>query len=520
MAQGRRTRHLATVLFLDIVGSTQIAAELGDARWRELLGRFRSFVRSDLRRYKGHEEDTAGDGFFITFDQPAQAVRAAAAIVADVQRLGLDVRCGLHFGEVEMIEGERGGIAVHIGARVMALAGGADVLMTSTVRDVIVGTPMTLEDRGSHDLKGVPGSWQVWRLTTLDGSALPAPLEHDRAAATRAVPPTGRSRTGRRAVAAIAAVAVVGIVIATLAFVTAPSVPPTIVRIDPTTNAIVAQITDGYRSEHRPNSLWSVNGALWQASTTDFQGLVRRDMETGAVQQTISVTGDPSAGAFGFGSIWIGGTSAPGSVDRWDAVTGRPLAHLDAGVPISSMDAGQTAVWVLGEAGDLVRIDPLSDRVVGTYDTSTTKPGVVVALGDHVWVCDCEYHRIAEFDPSTNRIVRTLTFAEAGFLVGLTDDKGGKTAWLLDPQAATLTPIDTATGEAGQPIGIGANLHGATVSFGSVWVAAGEKVLRVRAGGPEVVARIAMPNGMSAGAIAADPTTGALWVGDCGCPID
>jgi hypothetical protein len=302
--------------------------------------------------------------------------------------------------------------------------------------------------------------------------------------------------------------------------VTAPPTPPTIVRIDPTTNAIVAQITDAYRSEHRPNSLWSVNGALWQASTTDFQGLVRRDMETGAVKQTIPVTGDPSAGAFGFGSIWIGGTSTPGSVDRWDAVTGRPVAHLEAGVPIASMDAGQTAVWVLGEAGDLVRIDPLSDRVVGTYDTSTTKPGVVVALGDRVWVCDCEYHRIAEFDPSTNRIVRTLTFAEAGFLVGLTDEKGGKTAWLLDPQAATLTPIDAASGEAGQPIGIGANLHGATVSFGSVWVAAGDKVLRVRAGGPEVVARIVMPKGMSAGAIAADPTTGALWVGDCGCPID
>lgn len=184
------------------------------------------------------------------------------------------------------------------------------------------------------------------------------------------------------------------------------------------------------------------------------------------------------------------------------------------------MDTGQTAVWVLGDTGELVRIDPLSNRIVGTYGTSTTKPGVVVALADHVWICDCEYHRIAEFDPAANKVVRTLTFAEAGFLVGLTGDQGRKTAWLLDPDAATLTPIDTASGQAGQPIGIGANLHGATVSFGDVWVAAGDKVLRVRGDGPQVVARIAMPRGMSAGAIAADPDTGALWVGDCGCPIE
>jgi DNA-binding beta-propeller fold protein YncE len=145
---------------------------------------------------------------------------------------------------------------------------------------------------------------------------------------------------------------------------------------------------------------------------------------------------------------------------------------------------------------------------------------VVVALGDDVWVCDCEYHRIAEFDPAADKVVRTLTFAQSGFLVGLTGSEGRKTAWLLDPDGATLTPIDSTSGAAGQPIGIGANLHGATVSFGDVWVAAGDKVLRVRGDGPQVVARIPMPRGMSAGAIAADPATGALWVGDCGCPLD
>jgi class 3 adenylate cyclase len=520
MAQRRGARRLATIVFLDIVGSTEIAAELGDARWRELLRRFRAIVRSDLKRHKGHEEDTTGDGFFLTFDQPAQALRAALAIVGDVHEVGLDVRCGLHFGEAEMIEGERGGIAVHIGARVMSLGGAAEILMTSTVRDVIVGTEMTLEDAGSHELKGVPGTWQVWRLASLDGAAVPGPIDPGQGAAARTGQASSASRSRRRLLVGVAAVAIVAMVAAVTAVVTAAPTPPTIIRIDPATNAIVQEITDPYRSEHRPNSLWSVNGALWQASTTNFQGLVRRDMQTGAVQQTIPVAGDPTAGAFGFGSIWIGGTSDPGSIDRWDAVTGRPLARLEVDLTIASMDASQTALWVLGDTGRLVRIDPLSNHIVGTYGTSTTKPGVVVALGDRVWVCDCEYHRIAEFDPTANTVVRTLTFAEAGFLVGLTDDQGRKTAWLLDPEAATLTPIDTVTGEAGQPIGIGTNLHGATVSFGSIWIAAGDKVLRVRGDGPQVVARIAMPRGMSAGAIAADPDTGALWVGDCGCPID
>jgi class 3 adenylate cyclase/DNA-binding beta-propeller fold protein YncE len=515
-----RTRRLATILFLDIVGSTQVAAELGDARWRELLGRFRAIVRSELKRHKGHEEDTAGDGFFITFDQPAQAVRAAAAIVGDVHGIGLDVRCGLHFGETETIEGQRGGIAVHIGSRVMSLASAAEIVMTSTMRDLIVGTEVSLEDAGTHELKGVPGTWQVWRLRTLDGAPLPEPMDAERAAAARAgQAPDARRNRRRRLVIGTAAVAMIAALGAVIAAVTAAPTPPTLVKIDPATNAIALQVTDEYRSKHYPNGLWSVNGALWQASTQGFMGLVRRDMATGAVLQKIPVTGDPRAGAFGFGSIWMGGISDPGSIDRWDAVTGKPVAHLKVTVTIVSMDAGKTAIWALGDKGGLLQIDPISNEVVATYDTPTTKPGVVVALGDHVWVCDCEYHRIVEFDPAADSVVRTMSFPQAGFLVGLNDQKGRKTAWLLDPQAATLTPIDVASGKAGQPIGIGANLHAATVSFGSLWVAAGDRVLRYRGSGPEEIARIAMPKGMSAGAIAADPDTGALWVGDCGCPI-
>ena len=526
MSRAAPGRRLATILFLDIVGSTQIAAELGDRRWRELLGRFREVVRSELKRHHGHEEDTAGDGFFATFSQPAQALRAAVAIVRAVQEIGLDVRCGLHFGESETIEGHLGGIAVHIGARIMALGGAADVLVTSTVRDLVAGGDTQWEDRGSHELKGVPGSWQVWRLEKLDVSALPAPLDPARAASIRETQRPAAARRRRRLTVVLAALvglaAVVGIVAGVVAFATgnlfAPP-PVNLLTIDPMTNTIKLELHDTYGDEHLPHALFVVNGALWQGTNKGFDGLVHRNAATGAVIDKVPLNKEPEAIAFGFGSIWLGGLTAPGSVERWDAASGEDEKTITVPAPIASIDDGPDAMWVLGQSGDLFRIDPITNQVTGTYDTGTVKPGVVVALGSDVWVCDCEFHRIVQFDPTKNKVVRTLSFPQSGFLVGLTDAAGTTTLWLLDPDASTLTPIDAVSGKAGQPIGIGANLHDAIVAFGSVWVAAGDKVLRVEGNGPLVSKRIAMPKGMSAGSIAADPKSGNLWVADCGCPL-
>jgi class 3 adenylate cyclase len=133
-------RRVVTVLFLDLVGSTAIASDLGDHRWRHLLSTFLRTVRAQLKRFGGHEEDTTGDGLFATFDAPDNAIRCAEAIATTVHELGLEVRCGLHAGGVETIDGKLGGIAVHIGARVMSLGGPAEVLVTSTVRDLVAGS--------------------------------------------------------------------------------------------------------------------------------------------------------------------------------------------------------------------------------------------------------------------------------------------------------------------------------------------------------------------------------------------
>jgi class 3 adenylate cyclase len=157
-------RVLATVLFTDIVGSTAKAAELGDARWRELLGQHHVKVRRQLERFQGHELDTAGDGFFARFDGPARAIRCACAITSSVRDLGIEIRAGLHTGECEVMGGKVGGIAVHIGARVAATAAPGEVLVSNTVKDLVAGSGIEFSDRGVAVLKGVPGEFRLFAV--------------------------------------------------------------------------------------------------------------------------------------------------------------------------------------------------------------------------------------------------------------------------------------------------------------------------------------------------------------------
>jgi class 3 adenylate cyclase len=157
-------RVLATVLFTDIVGSTQKASELGDRKWGDLLERHHETVRGLIARHRGQEVDTAGDGFFATFDGPARGLRCAQRIVQAVQPLGLEVRAGVHTGECATIDDKVGGLGVVIGARVGALAGPSEVLVSQTVKDLVVGSGFTFEDAGEHELKGVPDRWHLYRV--------------------------------------------------------------------------------------------------------------------------------------------------------------------------------------------------------------------------------------------------------------------------------------------------------------------------------------------------------------------
>ena len=157
-------RVLATVMFVDIVGSTEQATRLGDREWRDLLDRHYAIVRRQLARFRGREIDTAGDGLFATFDGPARAIRCGSAIADAVRVLGIAVRVGIHSGECEVIGEKVGGIAVHTGARIAGQAGSGEVLVSSTVRDLVAGSGIRFEDRGRHSLKGVSGEWSLFAV--------------------------------------------------------------------------------------------------------------------------------------------------------------------------------------------------------------------------------------------------------------------------------------------------------------------------------------------------------------------
>jgi class 3 adenylate cyclase len=160
------SRVLATLLFTDIVDSTKKAADLGDRRWAELLAAHHDAVRRELERFRGREIDTAGDGFLVSFDGPARAVRCAETIKAGVRTLGLEIRAGCHTGEVELDGDHVRGIAVHVGARVAALAGPSELLVSATVKDLVAGSGLLFEDAGEHELKGVPDRWHLYRVVS------------------------------------------------------------------------------------------------------------------------------------------------------------------------------------------------------------------------------------------------------------------------------------------------------------------------------------------------------------------
>ena len=157
---------LGTVLFTDIVGSTELQASIGDRAWVELVGRHHAIVRNALEQWQGIENDTAGDGFYATFDGPARAIRCALDVVSRMREIDLEIRAGVHTGECEIVEGKHAGLAVTIGSRIAAMAGPSEVLVSRTVKDLTAGSGFSFDDRGEHELKGVPDRWEVYQITS------------------------------------------------------------------------------------------------------------------------------------------------------------------------------------------------------------------------------------------------------------------------------------------------------------------------------------------------------------------
>jgi class 3 adenylate cyclase len=509
-------RRLATVLFLDIVGSTALASELGDARWRELLTRFRRVVREELRRHGGREQDTAGDGFFATFDEPARALSCAASIVVAVQQLGVDVRAGVHTGECEEIDGKLGGIAVHIGSRIMALAGPAEVLTTGTVMDLVAGSGASFEDRGVHELKGVEGSRQVFSLRAVE-TRLPEPLSPDEAAARLAlIGASKRRRPIRLALAVAALVVAAGVAVPLLAFGGGKGTPIGLIRLDGHTGHI-SQLERDTLSRGNWNNLASAGGTLWQYVGQKHQ-LFARDARSGRINYSFPIKIECACQvAVGFGSIWLLADRVVDAADvatlaRVNDASGRVVKRikLPGTTAGGTVATGNGAVWVLEDGGELFRIDPLTNRIIRTYETDAVETNTLVPLAGYDWICECVVNKILRFDPR-NGHSKTYSIAAQAFLVGI----NSSTLWLLDPQNSTLTAVDPSTGQAQPPLGLEGNPIQAVVAFGSMWAAAGDIVDRVDLK-THVRSTIAMPKGVWAGGIASDPASGAIWVENSG----
>ncbi|MFN2389312.1 MAG: adenylate/guanylate cyclase domain-containing protein [Actinomycetota bacterium] len=387
-------RVLATVMFTDIVGSTQRAAELGDRRWRDLLARHHAIVRAELRRFGGREIDTAGDGFFATFERPARAVECAAAIRSRVAPLGLEIRAAIHMGECEVMGSKLGGITVHATARVLTLAEPGQILVTGTIRDLTAGSDVLYEERGTHELKGVPGEWRVLsveRMAREDIEEEVAAAEPaDRAARRRPMTILGVA-------AALIAAVVAGVVIAngrsSKVRVTANSV----VRFDPATNEVAAAA-----SIKNPTSLsLAEDGVVWVG--TGDNTLHAIDPDDGTIAKTIGLPGPPTSIANAPGSVWVTfGFGAQGlgdeTLQRLSTATDSFEDRIALGHGVDAIAADDESAWVLDEVGErTARVDPDVGTIVSRARTGEAPKDLVLAenalwivnsLGSSVWQLD------------------------------------------------------------------------------------------------------------------------------------
>jgi YVTN family beta-propeller protein len=484
-------RRFATLLFTDIVGSTELAAELGDRGWRALLQRHHAVVRRLLRQYGGREIDTAGDGFFATFEQPARAVRCAAALVAALAKLEITIRAGLHAGEVERMGDRLGGIAVHLGARVAGTANAGEVLVSGTLRDMLAGSDLNFEDRGQHRLKGVPGEW---RLFAVDLDSVGETVAPDETHELRGQAPT-RTRARRLAAAAIvvgglAAAAVAALLLADRGSGVSP-VPGVgmVGRIDPGKNRFAGA---PIRVGSRPTGIVAGADAAW-VTNYDDRTVSRVDLRRGVVAATPAVGGTPTGVTYGAGSIWITTgfglqSRATGAVVRLVAANNElaPPLELPSGVQGIAFDG--TSVWVTNANQNTVTpIDPATSSI-GRPIPVGDKPEAVAADTHGIWVANTLSANVTHLTRDGRRLGTTpLRSQPTAVALG----EGG--VWTVSRAGATLTRLDPATGDVEATIPLAAAPNGVAAGAGAVWVTMPRAVQRVDPRTNRVVATIRLP---------------------------
>jgi peptide/nickel transport system substrate-binding protein len=506
---GIRKRFLSTVLMTDIVGSTELAAELGDSGWRDLVQMHHGLVRAALRRHGGREMDTAGDGFFAVFDAPAAAVDCALDVANGVRKLGIEIRAGVHVGEVEQIAGKLGGITVPIASRIMAAAGQGEVLVSATVRELAAGSGLIFEDRGVRQLKGVPGEWHVFAAAHAEPNpdelmGFPTAQER-RAAAVRwsEARPVWQRHPRMTAGTAL----VLAVLLATSGLlVWRPWQPPALASlaensigvIDPDRNELIGQIPVGIQ----PGGIAFGEGYVW-VTNTGADTVSQIDLATRSAVNRIPVGRAPTGIVVEKGSIWVT-NSGERTVSRINAATGAVVDKIEVGNGPTAIASSAGFLWVANTTDStVIQIDATSGSV-GRPVGVGAKPIGLAADENGLWVASEDGASITRLDPVSGiALAAPILLASRPRAIALDADalwvaSGDGTVTRVDPSARV-----TATVDVGTPLG------SIALGLDAVWVADLEgHIYRLSASDPSSTpTRIS--TGSSVGALAV--VDGDLW---------
>jgi class 3 adenylate cyclase/sugar lactone lactonase YvrE len=495
-----KDRRLVTVLFTDIAGSTERAAELGDTQWRRLLDAHNRTMRRMLKRHQGREIDTAGDGFFATFQQPAHAVDCALDMIDAVAALGLSIRAGVHMGEVDVFGPKVSGMTVHLGARLMSLASGGQVIVSSTVRDLMSGSELAFVDQGVRELKGIDAEWHVY---SIDGPPKEVPQ-------LQLPEPHEPGSWWRRPVLLVAAgaaliVGVLGGVVLTRGGEELTPGVNSVIRIngDGELDRVVAVGTSPQSIAVEGETLWVANVLDSTIQRVDLDTATARPAEGGLPTGATSIT-------TGHGLVWVG-SSLEGVLSQIDPTQPNSVQAIELGGPVSDVAFGFGAVWATDRYEPaLVKVDPDNPGDVVRYPLPEgSGPTGITASSDAIWVALHDSGEVARVDPDTGEVDTAVPSA-----AGAPDQLavGAGFVWVTVGDGDAVIRIDERTNSAFTIDDVGDGPAGIAASDQGVWVAnsLGSTVVRIDPQGGPHLATVNFDSNIGPQAVAITPS--GVWV--------
>jgi class 3 adenylate cyclase/streptogramin lyase len=510
-------RGLGAVLFTDIVGSTAIAAEMGNTRWVELVARHHRIVRRSISRFGGQEIDTAGDGFFVAFERPADAIRCGVDATEAVRELGIEIRAGIAFGELEVADRKPGGLVVNTAARVMSVAGPGEVLVPASVRDLVPGSGITFADHGVHRLKGFEDEVHLFDVTGVDGREVAPPLPVEEAVERRReiFPSAARRRSALLigAAAGLVAVVVAAALLLRHGSTELPSSGPlrdAVARIEAAGEGRIGSIVPlgtlsrlamGVGFVRHP--LVAGEGGVWLLRPPS---LVHIDPRHGDIRSATINVGIATSQwvATGFDAVWVDSAETLYRVnpatDQQEVFFRLPAA---TGIATYSFALARD-LWIGTSDGTIVRIDPRT----GEHRQAHTDLAIdaMAAAGGRIWASDILAGDVVSIDPVTLRPVDRVDVH--GSLDQLAGDED--TVWVLDRSVGVVTRIDAASAIVTGSARVGVHSTDLAVGAGAVWV--GDRDGSVFRLDPSTLEVREFPVDAQVLGVAVDDVTGSVWV--------